>query len=370
MKVNLILIFLFCVLLTACKNKTHQTVNNDSGLIEISKSQFESEKMVIGSPKLYPFADKVHCTGAIIPSVDGQAEIGLPLPGIINRIHCKPAQKISKGSVLFEISGHWFIDLQKDFSESSAILSKLKGDFLRAKELHNENIGSEKEFTAAESKFNAENAKYKALETKLENMGIDVAKIERGEFYSSYPVKSPIGGFVSSVNASVGEYIEPNRTIAKIIDNESFHLRLSVFEKDIHKIKTGQSVNFYLNGNVKPKYHATVSAIGKTIMADTKSIECFADIGNPDSINMVSNQFVEGEILTAVDSVLSIPETAIIESENELYVLIYVKEENSTYYFKKKRINSGRKANNYIELAEQLPSKKLLVNGVYNIVIE
>ena len=40
------------------------------------------------------------------------------------------------------------------------------------------------------------------------------------------------------------------------------------------------------------------------------------------------------------------------------------------YYFKRIKVNTGRKANNYVELTEQLPSTKLLIHGVYNIQVE
>lgn len=370
MKVKIIIALILSVLVISCKNKTEQNLDNHHGLLEISKAQFESEKMMIGEPEVYPFADKVYFTGTIIPTVDGQAQISLPLPGIIDNIRCKPAQMINKGSVLFEISGHWFIDLQKDFSESSAILSKLKSDYLRAKELYNENISSQKDFTAAESNFYVENAKHKALKIKLESMGIDVAKIEKGDFYQSFPIKSPINGFVSSIVASLGQYIDPQQTIAEIIDNNSFQLKLYAFEKDINKINIGQTVEFYLNANKAQKHQATINAIGKTIMPDSKSIECYATIDKPQSINMVSNQFAEGEIFATIDSVLAVPETAIINSENEQYVLMFEKEENSIFYFTKIKVNTGRKSNNYIELTEQKPLKKLLLTGTYNIVIE
>ncbi|MEA2042978.1 MAG: hypothetical protein U9N85_10555, partial [Bacteroidota bacterium] len=135
MKFKIIIVFVLSVLVISCKNKPEQKVDIDSGLIEISKVQFESEKMIIGKPSLQLFADKVHFTGTIIPSVTGQVKISLPIPGIIDNIHCSPAQRVTKGSVLFEISGHWFIDLQKDYAESSAILTKLESDYKRAREL-------------------------------------------------------------------------------------------------------------------------------------------------------------------------------------------------------------------------------------------
>jgi cobalt-zinc-cadmium efflux system membrane fusion protein len=370
MKTNLIIVFVLSVVLLSCKNETGQTIDNDSGFIEISKAQFESEKMVIGEPVLYPFTDEVYFTGNIIPSVDGQAQISLALPGIIDKIYCNPGQIISKGSVMFEVSGNEFIDMQNDFAESSAIVSRLESDYLRTKELYKENISTQKDFTYAESNFYAENAKHKALKIKLESMGLDVSKIEMGTFYASYSIKSPINGFVSSINATIGQYVEPQQKIAEIIDDKSFQLRLSVFEKNINNIKTGQTIAFYLNGNKSMKYKATINAVGKTIMPESRSIECFAVIDKLKNINMVSNQFVEGSVYTAVDSVLSVPETAIIYSENDAYLLMYEKEVNSNYYFKKIKVNIGRKVNNYIELTEQLPSSKILVNGIYNIQID
>ena len=369
-KLIILIVFSLSMLVISCKHKPEQNVASNSGLIEISKVQFESEKMVIGEPSLQHFAKKVHFTGTIVPSIEGQAKISLPIPGIIDKIRCKPAQKVTKGSVLFEISGHWFIDLQKDYATSSAIIAKLQNDYKRAEQLQEENIGTRKEYTAAKSSYYAENAKYEALKKQLSNMGIDVAKIEAGAFYSSFPVKSPINGYITSTNATIGQYFEPQQSIAEIIDNNSFQLKLSVFEKDLQNMETGQIVEFYFNADKTQKYNATLNAIGKTIMSGSKSIECYAKIENINNIKMVRNQFVEGDIFTSTDTIWAVPETAILESENDFYILLLEKEDNSTYYFKKEKVNTGRKSNNYVELTEQLSSEKLIQSGIYNIVIE
>lgn len=370
MKLNVIIVFVLSVFVMSCKDNPQQKVENDSGLIEISKVQFESEKMIIGEPQFQLFADKVHFTGSIVPSIDGQARISLPLPGIIDNIRCNPTQRVKKGAVLFEISGHWFIDLQKDYAESSAILSKLESDYKRAKELHEENIGTQKEYTAAKSNFFAENARYKALQKQLISMGLDVVQIEAGTFYSSFPIKSPISGFVSNVNAAIGQYVEPQQTIVEIVDSNSFQLKLSVFARDLQKVESGQQVEFYFNGDKTQKYHAVLNAIGKTILPSSKSIQCYASIETPHNVNMVCNQFAEGEILTAVDSLWAIPETSVLESGNDFYILRYANEDDETYYFEKIKVNVGRKSNNYIELTEQMPLGKILLGGMYNVVIE
>ena len=369
---NLIFVFVLSALIVSCNSNPEQTPEQtpDSELIGITKAQFEGEKMEMGAPLLTPFSELVSVTGTIIPGTNGQAQISLPWPGIIAKIYVKPGQIVTSGTAMFAISGNDFIDLQKDFAESSAIVSRLKSDYLRAKDLFDENIATQKEFAYAQSIYFAENAKYNALKIKLENLGLAIGKIETGEFYASYTVKAPISGFVSGIEVTIGQYIEPQQNIAEVIDAKSFQLKLSVFQENSHKIKAGQQVSFYLNGNKSVKYLATIYAVGKNIVPELKSVACYATIENPDAINLVNNQFIEGDVFSAVDSVLAVPQEAIINSDNDAYLLMYEKEENAIYYFKKFKVSTGRINNNYVELTGQLPTGKLLIKGLYNLQME
>ncbi|MBN1253386.1 MAG: efflux RND transporter periplasmic adaptor subunit [Bacteroidales bacterium] len=370
MKSNIfIIIFILSVVFFSCKNKMDETEMVDTELIEITKAQFESENMEFGEPVLSQFSDLLHFTGTIAPSAYGLAQISLPFSGLVSKIYFKPGQIVNKGTIMFEVSGNEFIDMQKDFAESAAIINRLKTDYERAKELKNENIGTTKDYILAESAYNAEKAKFSALKLKLENIGLDVSKIERGEFYSSFFQKSPINGYVANIFVNIGQYIEPQQNIAEVIDIQSFQLIVSVFEKEISKVKIGQNVEFYSTGNKAEKYLAKISSVGKIISNTTKSIECFAEITNSKS-NFVSNQFVEGEICIAVDSVLSVPETAVLKSENDKYILIFEKETPENFYFKKINVKIGRKSNNLVELIDKIQYNKILTKGIYNIQIE
>jgi len=354
----------------SCKNKSTEVTEPESGLIEITKAQFEAENMEFGEPLLSPFNDLVHFTGTVIPSVNGRAQISLPAQGIITRINCKPGQFVVKGAILFEVSGNEFIDMQKDFAESLALYQRLKSEYERQKELNDENIGTKKELILAESLYNGEKAKLNALKIKLEKLGLNISKIEQGTFYASYSVTAPIKGFITSVAATIGQYIEPQQSIAEIIDNDSFQLMLSVFEKDINKVKAGQEIEFYLSGNKNEKYPAKLISAGKTINNNTKSIDCFAEIQNSKNLQLVSNQFIEGQIIVASDSVLSIPESAVLKSENESYVLSFEKESDELFYFSKLKVTTGRKNNGLVEITGMPETKKILVEGAYNIQIE
>jgi membrane fusion protein, heavy metal efflux system len=371
MKQNLVLIFfIFSTIMFSCKNKTAEVAESESGLVEITKAQFESEKMEIGLPIISVFADLVHFTGVVAPSVSGRAQISLPAPGLITKIHCTTGQSVTKGALLFEVSGNEFIDMQKDLAESAAQLNRLKTEYERQKEMMGENIGTKKDLISAESAFNVEKAKHGALKLKIEILGLEPLKIEQGEFYPFYTIKAPISGFVNNISTNIGQYVEPQQTIAEIIDARTFQLKLSVFGTDIGKVKEGQEVNFYLAGNSSEKHLATVKMVGKLVNSETKSIECFAEIKNTENISLIGNQFVEGDIIVASDSVLSVPESAILKSESESYVLAFEKETNELLYFSRLKVKTGRSSNDFIEITEITDSKKVLIKGAYNIQIE
>jgi cobalt-zinc-cadmium efflux system membrane fusion protein len=354
----------------SCKNKPAETVEPVSEFIEITKAQFESEKMEFAEPALSSFSELVHFTGTIIPSVNGKAQISLPTQGVITRIYCKPGQLINKGTVLFEVAGNDFIDLQREYAESSAMFQRLKSEYDRLKELNAENIGTKKELILAESSYNAEKARLNALKLKLQYIGLDINKIEEGMFFSSFQMRAPISGHITSINTNIGQYVESQQTIAEITDSESFQLKLSVFEKDINKVKPGQNAGFYLSGNKAVKFNAKLISVGKLINTDTKSVDCFAELQNFETEQLVSNQFVEGDVVVASDSVLSVPEAAVLKSENDMFVLTFEKENNEIIFLSKTKINAGRLNDGKIELTDYSGSKKILVKGAYNLRIE
>jgi len=371
MRSKLILpILFFCTLLLACTNQPKEAPEDESGLIVVTRAQYESEKMELGVPVVTAFSELVHFTGTIVPSANGWAQISLPIPGIISRIHCKPGQIVSKGSLLFEVTGNELIEMQREFAESAASLVRLKSEYERAQELTKEKIGTRKEFILAESSYLMERAKYNSLKLKLENVGLDIADIKGEAFYSSYSVKSPMNGCVTKINAIVGQYTESQQNTAEIIDTHSFVLRLSVFEKDISNVKTDQIAEFFVSGDRKIIYRSKVISAGKSIHSESKSIDCFANIENLEDHNFVSNQFAEGDIIVSTDSVLAVPETAVITAAGKSYVVHLEKEEGAQFYFKKSEISVGRTSNHFTEIKDKLPAGKLLVRGTYNLQVE
>lgn len=353
----------------ACENNTTKTEETVSDLIEISKSQFKSEKMEMALPERKDFANKLHFTGSVMPAPNGRAIISAPIAGTIKSIHAVTGQRVQKGTVLLTVSGHAIIDLQKDYAESAATLQRLNMDYERIKALYDESIGTKKDFTLSENAYKVELAKSNALKMKLESAGLNAAKIADGVFSDAYTLRAPIAGYVSQLEAVVGQFVEPLSVLSELIDVSSFRLYIPVFGRDINSISIDQVVEFYLGNKQEKGLQAKISSIGKSVDPVTKAVVCYAQIQNKG--NLVSHQFVEGDIILSADTSFSVPTSAILKAENAHFVLRLQKETEEAYLFEKTKVSTGRENASYTELSDSgLENEKVLINGVYHIMVE
>ena len=300
----------------------------------------------------------------------GTARISTFVPGVVKKINCTVGQKVNAGQILFELSGNEFIELQKDFAEMASQLIRIRSEYERVKMLYSEKVGTEKEMVLAESDFNTANAKYSALKMRLKLIGLDDSQIEDGNFYESFSLKSPLNGYISGINVSVGQYADHQTIIAEIFDFTRLQLRIAVFEKDLGNLKENQKITFNLLGDTNRTYTSTLKSIGKNVDNETKTIICYADIDDLKSANFVNNAYVEATIITKTDTVTAVPEECILRSDGNNYLIAFVKKENDNTFLKRVRVDIGRINNGFVEILNKPDITEIVTKGAYNIRIE
>jgi cobalt-zinc-cadmium efflux system membrane fusion protein len=290
--------------------------------------------------------------------------------GAITGIFCKPGQYVKKGQALCSISSKEIISMQQDFAETSNRLHALRIDYERAKSLYAEKVGSQKELLSLESEYKSTQARYEGLRTQLQLMNINAKVTESGAINPSYPVCAPISGYISMQNAILGKYSEPGELLFEIIDLNQMHLQLSVFEKDISKLRIGQPVNFIIQGRPDTTFQASISSIGKSIDPESGSIKCIASLNGNDSRTLVHGMFADANIATTEKKALALPTGAISKSGEESFVFIVEKTGSSVYYLKPQKVETGLETKGYTEVLGIDSLKQILIKGVYNLPVE
>lgn len=340
----------------------------ESSFIEITGKQFTTDGMSLGRIENKEFESIVKSTGTIEPVAGGTALAGTPLSGIIRSILCRNGQYVSKNQPLLTVSGTQVIDIQKDYAEAAARYHRLSIEYDRAKALFKESVTSEKDFVETESSFKSALAVYTAAKLKVKALGFETEQIESGNFYDHFQIKSPLDGYVSGLDASIGQYIDPQTVVAGITDPGKVQLKLSVFSGDVASLKVGQTVRFK-PADAPVAGTARISAVGVSVDEDTRTILCYADIDNPQNSHVVSGDYIEAEIVTAAEMSNALPTAAILKTEAGYAVLVLKKQEKGNYFFKKSEINTGRQSNGYTEVMGDLPEGQILTAGAYNVAL-
>jgi len=211
-------------------------------------------------------------------------------------------------------------------------------------------------------------AKVSGLRSKLALLGINTSQVESGNFQNSITLYAPISGYVTQVNVNIGMFVNPTDVMFKIVDTEHLHAELTVFEKDVPKLKIGQKVRFTL-ANETTERIATVYLIGREIREDrTVRIHCHLD---KEDMELLPGMYLKAYVEAGTQSVAALPDKAIVNFEGNDYIFINVpSDEKGTHHFKMVQVVKGVSELNYTEVQlpkDISPESSIVINGAYDI---
>lgn len=365
-----IYIILIIILTFSCENSKKSTethldnTTKYSNNIEVTKAQFDSEKMTLGHITEQSFTETVKVNGMIDVPPHNKSTVSTFVGGYITKTPLLVGDVVKKGQLLVTLENPEFVEIQQEYLEVSEQIQYLKSEYDRQKTLHDENITSQKNFLKAQSTYKSTLALYNGLRKKLQMMNISPSSVEKGQLTSTINLYAPISGHITKVNVSNGSYVSASNVILEIIDVDHIHLELSVYEKDILKIKKGQSINFTIPEASNKTFTADVHLVGTTIDETTRRVKVHGHIDNKDT-QFIVGMFVDAQIQINQETVLAIPQEAVIKSGNEFYILVLKEKSEDSYVFQKTLVKIGKQTEEHIEIIkpEKITENKILIKG-------
>jgi len=359
-------------------NTSNETIiideNSNDNIIIISNSQFKASAMKLGQMESFEFSDKVHATGMFDVPPQYRASISAYFGGYVKEIELLPGEVSKKGQTLFTLENPEYIKTQQDFLEVKNRLSFLKSDYERQKSLSDDNISSQKKFLLAETEYESSLTQYEALKKRLALMNIESSSLTAESMTSIISVKSPISGFITSVDASKGMFLNPSDIAVTITNTDHMHMELRIFEKDLIKVKVDQKVRFKHQNDPSKTFIATVNLINKAIDHENRSVlvHCHLD-SEEDELLFIPGMYVEAEILTATQTLMALPEAAVVAIKNDSFVLVKSSTQNEGVSFERRKVEVGMTKDGYTAILNSQDfnsNAEFLVNGAFNLIME
>jgi len=364
-------LFTLLILMVSCKETKKEVAPKDDGLVTVSSEQFQTMSMTIGTPVNQDFDVTVKASGRIDVPPQNRAKVSTFIAGYVKSTKLLPGDKVTKGQALVTLESTEFIDIQKDFLEVAEQINYLKSEFERQKTLYNEKITSQKNYLKAESDYRSALGKYQTLRQKLQLLNINPIQVQQGKIATTITLYAPISGDVTVVNANVGMLMAPSETIIEIVNNSDLHLELSVFEKDILKVKENQTIKFTVPEASKEVFKGSTHLIGKSVENTDRTINVHGHLDDSVKQKLLTGMFVEAAIVINTKKGFAIPKDALISENQKYFVLLLKSQDKAGYHFERVPVEKGTDSENFVEIIpndQVKATSKILTKGVFDII--
>lgn len=378
---------------TANKNHGHEVSDNEKNHgheasvnkeVELNEAQYKASSILLGTFEMKNLSEVINANGYTKLPPQNQADVSVFVSGIVKSISVIEGQFVKKGQTLATIESMEFTKLQEAYLTSRSNLEFLTSEFERQKTLNDENVNSKKSLQKAKSDYETEKARNASLKKQLNMLHLNGT----GEAISSMTVIAPISGYITEVNIKIGTNAETNKPLFTIVDNSKMHVDLLVYEKDLQKVKTGQSVRFILTNQDNIEIKGKIFSIGKAFENETKSVAVHADILNDKQI-LIPGMYVNALIDIGKTTVKALPVDAIIKADGREFIFILAEEliedhdiekghshkdgheheeAHKAYHFKRIEVKTGTVQLGYAQvtvLQSIAPDAKIVLQGAY-----
>jgi membrane fusion protein, heavy metal efflux system len=344
----------------------------------LNEAQYTATGLVLGGFEKKNLSEVINANGYTKLPPQNQAQVSVPLSGTIKTIKVIEGQYVKQGQILATVQSMAYNNLRlereklmQDLQQSEGSLPYLRLEYARQKELSDENVNAKKVFQKVSSDVNLEEMKIRGLQNQI---AILSQNIEIGGNSTSpiINITAPITGHITEVNINIGSAVDVGKPLFVIVDNAKMHVDLLVYEKDLFKVKAGQTVRFILTNQNAAEYKGEIFNIGQSFTNETKTIAVHADIDN-EKHTLISGMYVNALIDVGSNAVFALPQEAVIKAEGREFIFVFEgeKKENDKkeFHFQRIEVKTGASQLGFVGITPLQPidgaKKNIVVKGAF-----
>ncbi|KFF27901.1 efflux RND transporter periplasmic adaptor subunit [Chryseobacterium vrystaatense] len=290
-------------------------------IASLTEEQIKSVGISLGPLEMKELTSTIKANGLLRVPNNNKATITSLYGGVIKTLNVQVGSIVKKGQVIATIANPEFIQLQEDYLTTNSRITYAEQEYRRQKELFDNDAGAKKNLQSSDAELKTLRTRRASLLRQLQMMGISPGKVNNSNMRSGLVITAPISGTVSSISAQIGSYVDVSSPVAEIIDNNSIHLDLQVFEKDLPKMRVGQIVHFKLTNNPETEYDAMVYSVGSSFENESKTVSVHGTVtGN--KAGLIDGMNITGIVSLDKNTTPAVPAEAIVEADGKYYVFI------------------------------------------------
>ncbi|MBY0244451.1 MAG: efflux RND transporter periplasmic adaptor subunit [Sphingobacteriaceae bacterium] len=262
--------------------------------------------------------------------------------GLVSAVFVKIGQSVKKGQVIAQIDDKV---LRQSMAEIQTQIDLANNLYNRQKNLWDQKIGTEVQFISAKTQKESAERRMETTKSQL----------------ALYKIKSPINGIIDAMDLKVGQTVMPGFSGVRVVNANNLKAKAMVSESYAGRIMQGGKVNVILP-DAADSLQTSISYASKTIDPVSRSYEI--------EVKLPSNKKYQPNMLALLkitdynnSNALVVPISAILKSESESYVYLFV-----DGIATKSVIKIGKTSNGKAEILSGIKTgDKIIVTGIQDL---
>lgn len=343
--------------LSQSKAETSESENQEEEIdfqnIPLSEKQVKVVDLKMGEAQEREMDAMLHVNGSLVLRAQDMGNVSSLMGGIVKNVYVKEGQMVSRGQVVATIENTDVVTLQREYYTAYKESEMARLELDRQKTLASAGAGIKKTLQMSEKNYKVAQANLLGTGRQLQQMGISTKEVAKGKFTTVFPLRAPISGTVSDMQASLGSYADMQTPLMKIRNNHAVECDLNVFEKDIAKVKVGDQVLVSLTNQPGVNVSGRVYGMNQYLNKGTKSVAVHVKLDAKRGAKLFEGMYVSGQIATGRQLCMTLPDKAIVSADGKQYVFALNQQHSKggTYSFSRHEVTTGVSNNGYTEVA-------------------
>lgn len=343
--------------LSQSKAETSESENQEEEIdfqnIPLSEKQVKAVDLKMGEAQEREMDAMLHVNGSLVLRAQDMGNVSSLMGGIVKNVYVKEGQMVSRGQVVATIENTDVVTLQREYYTAYKESEMARLELDRQKTLASAGAGIKKTLQMSEKNYKVAQANLLGTGRQLQQMGISTKEVAKGKFTTVFPLRAPISGTVSDMQASLGSYADMQTPLMKIRNNHAVECDLNVFEKDIAKVKVGDQVLVSLTNQPGVNVSGRVYGMNQYLNKGTKSVAVHVKLDAKRGAKLFEGMYVSGQIAIGVQLCMTLPDKAIVSADGKQYVFALNQQHSKggTYSFSRHEVTTGVSNNGYTEVA-------------------
>ena len=314
----------------------------------------------------------IELPGEVRVNGDTAAHVAPRVGGVVRSVFKSLGNRVHSGELMAILESRELADTKATFLAAYERLGLAQALFEREERLWKQKISPEQDYLDARNALAEARIELRATEQKLHALGFSQEELtalpnRHDATFTEYRITAPFDGTVIEKHITLGETIAAGAPVFTVADLSTVWIDLSVYQKDLGKIRGGQRVTITAAPHEERATTAVIDFVQPLVGEATRTALARIIMPNPDG-RWTPGIFVTGSVVREeVEVAVQVPTSAVVPVGDDESVIFV----QTPAGFEPRPVHTGIRNHGFVEVLAGLePGERYVARGAFSLKAE